>query len=133
MTKPKFKTAPLVKRTTYKSTAATCASAKYGKAAPRRVSPPSPSKAIKVRVPPTQTSARADSKQAKVLAMLQSVDGTTIDAIVEATSWQPHSVRGFLAGVVRKRLKLNLTSVRVGDVRIYRIETAYGPAAAKAA
>jgi len=67
------------------------------------------------------TSVRADSKQAKVLGMLHSAQGTTINAIAKATSWQPHSVRGFLAGVVRKKLKLDLVSEQLDDVRIYRI------------
>ena len=71
--------------------------------------------------PAAKTSVRADSKQAKVLGMLHSAHGTTIDAIAKATNWQPHSVRGFLAGVVRKKLKLDLVSEQLGDVRFYRI------------
>jgi hypothetical protein len=62
---------------------------------------------------------RADSKRAKVLGMLHSGKGTTIGAIVKATNWQPHSVRGFLAGVVRKKLRLD--PEHLGDVRVYRI------------
>jgi hypothetical protein len=73
------------------------------------------------RRPIATTKVRADSKQAKVLGMLHSAQGTTIDAIAKATNWQPHSVRGFLAGVVRKRLRLDLVSEQLGDVRIYRI------------
>jgi hypothetical protein len=72
---------------------------------------------------PTKASgAHADSKQARVLALLRSTDGCTIEAIVKATGWQPHSVRGFLAGVVRKKLKLDLDSELVDEVRRYRIK-----------
>jgi hypothetical protein len=63
----------------------------------------------------------ARSKQARVIAMLQSPTGTTIAAIMKATGWQPHSVRGFLAGVVRQRLKLKLISKKVDGNRIYQI------------
>jgi hypothetical protein len=68
----------------------------------------------------------ARSKQARVISMLRSPTGTTIDAIMKATGWQPHSVRGFLAGVVRKRLKLPLTSKKVNDNRIYQITSEDG-------
>ena len=61
------------------------------------------------------------SKQARIVAMLQSPTGTTIAAIMKATGWQQHSVRGFLAGVVRKRLKLKLASNKVNGNRIYQI------------
>ena len=41
--------------------------------------------------------------------------------MMQATGWQQHSVRGFLAGVVRKRLKLKLTSKKVDGTRVYQI------------
>ena len=65
--------------------------------------------------------ARAGTKHAQVLAMLQDRAGTTIAAIMAATSWQQHSVRGFLAGVVRKKLGLNLVSEPRESGRVYRI------------
>ncbi len=53
--------------------------------------------------------------------MLRSPTGVTIAAMMQATGWQQHSVRGFLAGVVRKRLKLKLTSKKVDGTRVYQI------------
>jgi hypothetical protein len=53
--------------------------------------------------------------------MLQSPTGATIAAMMKATGWQQHSVRGFLAGVVRKRLKLKLGSKLVDEKRVYRL------------
>jgi Protein of unknown function (DUF3489) len=64
---------------------------------------------------------RAGSKNAQVVAMLQGRAGTTIAAIMAATGWQQHSVRGFLAGVVRKKLGLNLVSEPGESGRVYRI------------
>ena len=54
--------------------------------------------------------------------MLRSPSGATITTIMSATGWQQHSVRGFLAGVVRKKLKLKLRSMKTDGQRIYRID-----------
>jgi Protein of unknown function (DUF3489) len=53
--------------------------------------------------------------------MLQRKQRSTIPAIIKATGWHPHSVRGFFAGVVRKKLGLTLVSEKTGDTRVYRI------------
>ncbi|MFM2007253.1 MAG: hypothetical protein RLZZ09_2908 [Pseudomonadota bacterium] len=65
---------------------------------------------------------RDHSKQATVIALLRRPEGATLVQITEATQWQVHTARGFLAGAVKKRLGLNLTSDKPkGGVRIYRI------------
>ena len=53
--------------------------------------------------------------------MLQRPEGVTIAEVVEATGWQPHTVRGAFAGVPKKRLGLTVTSEKVEGTRIYRI------------
>jgi hypothetical protein len=69
---------------------------------------------------------REDSKQQIVLNQLQGSEGTTIAAIMKTTGWQPHSVYGFLSGVVRKKLGLTLISKKTDIGRIYRIAPASG-------
>jgi hypothetical protein len=69
----------------------------------------------------SKPAARPDTKHARIIAMLRAPAGTTIAAIVTATEWQQHSVRGFLAGVVRKKLDLNLVSELTDKGRVYRI------------
>ena len=62
------------------------------------------------------------SKQARLLAMLQAPGGATIATLTKVTGWQQHSVRGFLAGVVRKKLRLKLRSEKVDGNRVYRLD-----------
>jgi hypothetical protein len=68
------------------------------------------------------SAARPNTKHARIIAMLRMPTGTTIAAIMTATDWQQHSVRGFLAGVVRKKLGLNLVSEQTDKGRVYRIK-----------
>jgi hypothetical protein len=74
-------------------------------------------------VDPRAKNAEPGSKQSRVIAMLQSPAGATIASMMQATGWQQHSVRGFLTGVVRNRLKLKLGSKKVDGARVYRIAT----------
>jgi hypothetical protein len=71
-------------------------------------------------------SGQIGTKQSAAIEMLRSPGGATIAALTKATGWQSHSVRGFLAGVVRKRLKLDLESAVVEGIRIYRITAKQG-------
>jgi Protein of unknown function (DUF3489) len=69
---------------------------------------------------------RQGTKQAQVVAILRRKEGATIGQIVEATEWRPHTVRGFFAGALRKKLGLSVTSEKVDEVRVYRLETEAG-------
>lgn len=64
---------------------------------------------------------RTVSKQDRVIAMLRRKEGATVAAVMKATGWQKHSVHGFFAGVVRKKLRLKLSSKKIDGNRIYRI------------
>jgi len=78
-----------------------------------------------------QKPSRSNTKQATAIEMLRTSAGTNIEALMTATGWQQHSVRGFLSGVVRKRLKLHLESALDEGVRIYRITGGAGGKPAK--
>ena len=78
----------------------------------------------------SQPTARRQSKKARIIAMLQTADGATVEAMARATEWQPHSVRGFLAGVDRKKLGLTLVSAAGENGRVYRITDRTNSAAA---
>ena len=65
---------------------------------------------------------RAESKQSQLITMLRQPDGATIAEIAKALEWQPHTVRGAIAGALKKKLGLNVESEKVDDRgRVYRI------------
>src|SRR6478609_7339006 len=101
MTKPKTKP-KVATRSTARKTAKP--------AARKRSAPTSP-----------RSAARPDTKHARIIAMLRAPAGATIAAIMTATDWQQHSVRGFMAGIVRKKLGLNLVSEQTDKGRVYHI------------
>jgi hypothetical protein len=70
----------------------------------------------------TPPATRADSKQARLIEMLKRPKGASIDEIVKALGWQPHTVRGAIAGALKKKLSLAVTSEKVeARGRVYRI------------
>ena len=69
----------------------------------------------------TSGDSSSPSKQDAVLVLLRRPKGATLAEIVGTTGWQPHSVRGFLSGVVKKKLKLKIESRKDGSERTYRI------------
>jgi hypothetical protein len=70
----------------------------------------------------SRSAAGPDTKHARIIAMLRLPTGATIAAIMTVTDWQQHSVRGFLAGVIRKKLRFNLVSEQTDKGRVYRIK-----------
>jgi hypothetical protein len=67
---------------------------------------------------------RDNTKQATLIAMLRRPEGATIPQVCSALGWQAHSVRGMLAGALKKKLGLTLISEKVpGAERVYRIPT----------
>ena len=74
-------------------------------------------------LPQPQKAQGSMTKQETVLTLLSRADGVSVPEMMLATQWQQHSVRGFLAGTVKKKLGFQLTSIKAaGDDRRYRIE-----------
>ena len=90
--------------------------------AQRRPVAPSKAKARKKASAGAKSAARGNSKTAKVIALLQQPQGATLQAIVRATGWQTHSVRGFISGQLKKKLGLKVRSAKRDGERVYSIK-----------
>lgn len=64
---------------------------------------------------------RRNTKIAAVVALLRRPEGASLETICGATDWQPHSVRGAIAGAIKKKMGLSVSSVKSDGVRTYRI------------
>ena len=69
-------------------------------------------------------SAKGQTKQAQLLALLRRPQGPTIEHAAKTLKWQPHSVRGIISGVLKKRLGLTVTSEKAESGRVYRVAAA---------
>ena len=77
------------------------------------------------KVAPNARTPREGTKQATLIAMLRAPDGATIEEISAATGWQSHTVRGAMAGALKRKLGLEVTSEKVeGRGRVYRLPAA---------
>jgi hypothetical protein len=117
---------------TRKPKASAASAGKRDKARPARKGRSSNSKGKGKAAPTKRASARrtrandgkprAGTKQAKLIEMLQRKQGATVDEVVKALGWQPHTVRGAIAGALKKKLNLKIESEKVeGRGRVYRI------------
>jgi len=80
------------------------------------------SRTTKAQARNAKAGTRADSKQARLVEMLKRTQGASIDEIAKAFEWQPHTVRGAIAGSLKKKLGLDVTSEKVeGRGRVYRV------------
>jgi hypothetical protein len=77
-------------------------------------------------VAPTTAATGPTGKIGMLVAMLRATDGATVDAMMAATGWQAHSVRGAMSGSVKKTLGLNVISEKNDAGRVYRIVEATG-------
>lgn len=76
-----------------------------------------------IPVSPKPVALRTGTKQAQIIALLQRPEGAAITEIVADTDWKPHSVRGLISGVLKKKLGLTMVTEKVeGMGTVYRIE-----------
>ena len=82
---------------------------------------PTPAAASEAEPAPKPRTLREGTKQAKLIAMLRAQEGATIEEIMAATNWASHTIRGALAGALKKKLGLTITSEKVdGRGRCYK-------------
>jgi hypothetical protein len=115
------KVAPATRKTAPRSPAKTECTTTAPVATPPENSPASASPATVLHPVRGSRPSRENSAQSRVIAMMSTPAGATLDAIMSATGWQAHTVRGFVSGAVRKKLGLHIESSRIDGKRTYRV------------
>jgi Protein of unknown function (DUF3489) len=99
--------------------------ARVAEALKRRKKPVKKAKAaatVKAASAPTQPQGGAGLKKAIVQDLVSRPEGATLSEIMQATGWQPHSVRGFLSGTLKKKMGLIIHSAKSPDgARTYHV------------
>ncbi|MBU3031931.1 DUF3489 domain-containing protein [Paracoccus marinaquae] len=86
---------------------------------------PAPDTPTEPKAAPKTRTPREGTKQATLIAMLRAPEGATIEEIMAATGWQSHTVRGAMAGALKKKLGLEVTSEKVENRgRVYKLPAA---------
>jgi hypothetical protein len=86
---------------------------------------PAPDTPTETEAAPKTRTPREGTKQATLIAMLRAPDGATIEEIMAATGWQSYTVRGAMAGALKKKLGLEVTSEKVEERgRVYKLPAA---------
>ena len=113
-----------------KLSAPKCAASKKGNTKTRPTSQRQATSAVTEAKAPTlveEPQVHRVTKQERMLALLTRPEGASIAEMMQATNWQQHSVRGFLAGTVKNKLGFSLTSSKAADdIRRYRVKTRRG-------
>ncbi len=78
------------------------------------------SKPARVVAPKPATAAL--SKLDRMIAAMRAPKGASVYDLMQITGWQMHSVRGAIAGALKKKRGLSISSKKIGDTRLYRIE-----------
>jgi hypothetical protein len=101
---------------------ARASSTKAPKSSGAKAKTSSPKKTSAKLVPGGKEQSGRPTKQGLLLELLRRKNGATIEEMVKATDWQPHSIRGAISGLIKKKLGLPVTSDSVaGRGRVYRI------------
>lgn len=77
--------------------------------------------ALAKATPAKTAETKRSTKTERLLALLRRPQGVTIEQAAKALEWQPHSVRGVISGVLKKRLGLTITSTKGEGGRVYRV------------